>query len=180
MKIQGVDDMNYSFDTLKTLYDKYSIEKRDNGQIVIVDRKTRESFAFEGDFGEFVKFAHTWVFATRYNQSPNTLSVSKNNITDDEYGRAFSDSSRKIYNLIMESVVTCLQQTGRMLTQERIIYEIKKQINDSHVEDIVKGLFVKKGGHFSFLFWSLKVAGMDELLDRVHEHTNKQDRALAA
>ncbi len=195
MMIQGVDDMNYSFDTLKNLYDKYGIEKdSESGQTVVVDRKTRELFAFEGDFAECVKFAHTWVYATRYTPYGNSTSISKGKITEDEYGRAFSDSSRTIYNSIMERLVTCLQESGKMLKCETLIEEIEKNLNDyddndpdgNHkvnipvAENIVRGLFAKKGGYASLFFWCLKIAGMDDILEKVHEQASKQEHALAA
>ena len=66
MMIQGVDDMNYSFDTLKTLYDKYTIEKDSkSGRTVIVDRKTRDLWEYEGVYPACVNFDNTWVFEKR-------------------------------------------------------------------------------------------------------------------
>lgn len=182
MMIQGVDDMNYSFDTLKKLYDDYSIIKDSkSGRTVIVSRENDKLlFAFEGPFAECVKFAHTWVFATRYNQSLNTTSISDSNISTNEYEKAFGASSRDTYNVIMESVVACLQESGRILKCEALIEEVKRQISNPHTEDIVKGLYAKKGGYSSFLYWSFKVAGMDEILEKAQEQSQKQERGLVA
>lgn len=185
--IQGVDDMNYSFDTLKTLYDKYTIEKdNESGQTVIVDRKTRELWKFEGLFADSVMFAHTWVYATQYNPLQNASGSGEKEITEDEYGKAFSDSSRDIYNAIMEILVTHLQERDKMLGCSSLTKEVSKTIKNPAAEDIIKGLYAKKGRHAFLLCWSLRVAGIDieDFLERQQEKSEekeeKQEHALAA
>lgn len=187
MKIQGVIDMNYSFDTLKTLYDKYTIEKDNvSGQTVIVDRKTRELWKFEGLFADSVMFAHTWVYATQYNPLKNTSGTSDKELSEDEYGKAFNEASRDIYNAIMEVLVTHLQERGKMLGCSTLTKEVNKKINNPLAENIIKGLYAKKGRHAFLLCWSLRVAGIDieEFLERQQEKSDEkeanQERSLAA
>ncbi len=189
--------MNYSFDTLKTLYDKYTIEKdSQSGKTVIVDRKTRDLWEYEGVFAACVNFAHTWVFATRYNPSQDNANISKGKISDDDYGRAFSESSRDSYNDIMECLVTYLQESGRMPKCETLVNETSKKNESIETENVIRGLYSKNSWYASLLFWSLQVAGMEELLEdlleKMHEKntssgksTNKKDeeqegKALAA
>ncbi len=187
MMIQGVDDMNYSFDTLKTLYDKYTIEKdSESGQTVIVDRKTRELWKFEGLFADSVMFAHTWVYATQYNPLQNSSGTNEKDLSDDEYGKAFSDSSREVYNAIMEVLVTHLQERDKMLGCSALIKEVNKIVKNPASEDIIKGLYAKKGRHAFLLCWSLRVAGIniEEFLERQQESKeekeSKREHALAA
>lgn len=176
--IQGVDDMNYSFDTLKTLYDKYTIEKDSkSGRTVIVDRKTRDLWEYEGVFAACVNFAHTWVFATRYDPSQENVStsISKGKISDDDYGRAFSEASRDSYNAIMECLVTYLQESGRMPKCETLVNETAKKAEGSEAENIVRGLYSKNSWYASLLFWSLQVAGMEELLEDLLEKMQEKN-----
>ena len=174
--IQGVDDMNYSFDTLKTLYDKYTIEKDSkSGKTVIVDRKTRDLWEYEGKFAACVNFAHTWVFATRYNPFQSNEGINKSRISDDDYGRAFSESARDSYNAIMESLVTFLQESGKMPKCETLVNETSKKIESPEAENIIRGLYAKNSWYASLVFWSLQVAGMEDLLEDLLEKLQEKN-----
>lgn len=169
MKIRGVDDMNYSFDTLKTFYDKYTIEKdSESKKTVIVDRKTRELWEYEGIFAACVNFAHTWVFATRYNPFQEENS-SKKKISDDDYERAFNEISRDNYNAIMECLVTYLQEFGKMPKCETLVKETENKLENPYAQNVIRGLYSKNSWYASLVFWGLKVAGMEELLEDLLE-----------
>lgn len=166
--------MNYSFDTLKTLYDKYTIEKAGkSGRTVIVDRKTRDLWEYEGIFAACVNFAHTWVFATRYD--PDQKENTKSKVSDDDYGRAFSESSRNNYNAIMECLVTYLQEFGKMPKCDTLVEEVEKKLGNNEANKMINGLYAKKSWYASLVFWSLQVAGMEDLLEDLLEKMQEKN-----
>lgn len=174
--------MNYSFDTLKTLYDKYTIEKDStSGKTVIVDRKTRDIWEYEGKFAACVNFAHTWVFATRYNPFQDNSSASKSNISEDDYGRAFNEESRKCYNAIMATLVTYLQASGKMPKCATLVNETEDLIESPIASNIIRGLYARNSWYASLVFWSLQIAGMEELLEdlleKMHEKKANKDKS---
>lgn len=166
---------NYSFETLKTLYDKYTIEKTGkSGRTVIVDRKTREQWEYEGVFAACVNFAHTWVFATRYNPNKSE-NASKSKISDDDYGRAFSDASKDNYNAIMECLVTYLQEYGKMPKCNVLIENVSKKLGSLDANKVINGLYAKKSWYASLVFWSLQIAGMEDLLEDLLEKMQEKN-----
>ena len=148
--------MEYDFDTVKRLYDKYgiSVDPKTN-TYCITDRKDGKSYSFEGLGAEKVKFAHYWVYATKYGQS--TSSPNNSNITEEEYARAFSEDLREVYNTIIGTAIQHLQTIGRMCKVEALKNELSEAIY-AHAQDVAEGLYSKPNGYAAFETWCREVA----------------------
>lgn len=140
---------DYGFDALKILYDKYTIEKdSESNKTVIVNRKTRELWEYEGIFATCVNFAHIWVIATHYNPFAKESSSSKGQVSEDDYGVAFSEMSRKTYIAIMAFLVAYWQEFRRMPKCETLV----KETENPDAQNIIRGLYSKKVGMHHLYF----------------------------
>ena len=76
--------MSYDFEVVKGLYDKYGINfNEQTKQYEIKDRQTNQVYSFDGLGAEKVKFAHFWVYSTKYGHSTTTPDGST--LTQEEY-----------------------------------------------------------------------------------------------
>jgi hypothetical protein len=143
--------MSYDFEVVKGLYDKYGINfNEQTKQYEIKDRQTNQVYSFDGLGAEKVKFAHFWVYSTKYGHSTTTPDGST--LTQEEYDRAFNEFSREAYNIIMSTEVQAIQATGRSCRLE-VLEEELKSASYAHAQDIARGLFSKPNGHASFETW---------------------------
>lgn len=143
--------MLYGFEVVKGLYDKYDISfNEQTKQYEIRDRQTNQVYNFDGLGAEKVKFAHFWVYATKYGHSTSTPDGRV--LTQEEYDRAFGAFSREVYNIIMSTEVQAIQATGR-LSRLEVLEEELKSASYAHARDIARGLFSRPNGHTSFAIW---------------------------
>jgi len=155
--------MDFSFDSVKVLYDTYGIQK-ENDKYVIVDRRNQNKFDFESDFAKNVMFAHSWVLSTKYNHS----TTGGNSITEEEYIRAFDENSRQTYSAILSTIVQGLKSFNRMYKLDVIEKEIKESVGYVHACDIVRGLYSSPKGYESLEHWCRQASLLyseEQLLD---------------
>lgn len=166
--------MNYSFDTVQTMFMTYEIKNYEKlGRKVIIERENNNLWEYEGIFATIVNFAHTWVQATMYD-STKEEKPSKKELTEEDINKAFSESSRKSYNAIMECIVLYLQEFGKMPKCETLVKDVSKQLGSNEADDIVRAFYVEKKWHNALVFWSLQVAGMKKLLEDLLEQMQAQ------
>ncbi len=148
--------MDYDFDTVKRLYDRYDIgfDAKTNTHY-IADRKSGKYYSFEGLGAEKVKFAHYWVYATKYGKSTSTPN---NDTTEEEYALAFSDNLREVYNTIIGTSIQHLQSTGRMCKVEALQNDLSSEVLYAHAKDVAEGLYAKPNGYLAFETWCKEVA----------------------
>lgn len=150
--------MDYSLDKVKHLYDKYGIGKdRDSKNFVVYEKGTNNIFDFSSELANDVKFAYAWVYATKYGHS---VSSPNNELTKEEYERAFNETSRLTYDIIMSNAVQGLQSFGRMYKPEAFKKEVLDNVSYAHATDIVDGLFSKPNIYESFETWCRKASGL--------------------
>ena len=102
---------------------------------------------------EKIKFAHYWLYATKYGQSTSYDS----GFTEKEYERAFSDALREVYNIIIGTEIQHLQMTGRMCKVEALKSELSQALY-SHAGIVAEGLYSRPNGYATFETWCREVA----------------------
>lgn len=167
--------MKYNFERVKQLYDEYGITKSINSseQLEIFNRRNNIRYDFNSEFAQDVKFAHTWVAATKFNHSSSSPTSVNNKITEEEYIRAFNENAKEAFNIIVSTSILCLQAVGRMPKYELLEKELKKSSNYAHAVDIAKGLYSKPNGYESFELWCRNAAKKIRDEDFVYETNNK-------
>ena len=154
--------MDYSFEAVKKLYDRYGIGKdRVTGKYVIFEKGTNTVFDFDSDLANSVKFAYTWMYATRYGHSSASLTLNNDELSQEEYERAFNENSRLTYDTIMENAIMGLQSFGRMYRPEALKSEVAAIVPYAHAVDIVDGLYERPNAYASFETWCRKAAGIE-------------------
>ena len=160
--------MEYGFDSVKSIYDRYDIcQNLKTKEFSIFDKKNNNMYSFTGSFAEKVKFAHTWMYATKYGQSSSsTISYET---TKEEYERAFSDTLRDAYNEIIAVELNIIHNIGRMGTSEAVKKGVG-QAHYAHIGQVIDGLYSKPKGLASFEMWCKEIAKeytVDEWLSAV-------------
>ena len=149
--------MDFSFDNVQYLYDTYGNNK-ENDKFFIVARKSKIKYDFKSEFAQYVKFAHAWVQATKYNRSTTYPTTTQKTITEEEYANAFNDFSKQTYNTILCTIVQSIQSFGRMYKIEALEKELKDSIVYTHATDIVKGLYSNTNYYNSLENWCKKAS----------------------
>lgn len=131
--------MDYSFDAVKNLFDTYKLVLNEKKEFIAVNRVN--NIPYEGkSFVDQVKFAHTWVAAVRATR-PQTMPCS-NVVSQADYGLAFGESARELYDFVMELVSQTMQGCGRLLRYEALAKEVREaSLAIAHADSIVAGLY---------------------------------------
>ncbi len=159
--------MNFEFDTVKLLFDLFDIVNKDN-KYIILNKLDKTEYDFNDQFAENIKFAYTWVLATKYKPSIEM----NNNLTKEEYHQAFNEEAKLIYDTIMQKVISNFQSLGIIYPEEDLIIEVKKEI-PSFNSDIIKGLYANIDGYNSFVYW-VKEASLFELTKEENDFKRKR------
>lgn len=116
--------MNYSFEDIKEIYDKYTIMDVEE-KTVVFDRKK-----IVADFSEITRiqteFAHLWFRATKDAKSSAEL------MYEEDYQNAFSNESKDVYESIILTSQYSLLGEGRPLSEDDLIAWVK---SDTHNPD---------------------------------------------
>jgi len=146
----GQSDLVYSFAEVKKLYDEYSIKKDKDGNLLVVERGSG-AICTDQDPIDKVKFAHTWVQATRYGRPKNFPNQEK--ITQEDYSYAFDTEAKEIYDFIMESVSQTMLASRSLLRKEPLMADVLKADLRAHAEDTVSGLYSNERFLAAFNKW---------------------------
>jgi len=142
--------MDFTFDELKNLFYTFNLKQDIYGQYFIVNRQTGIPYN-DGLVVDYVKFAHTWVYATTHNRS---LKKDSNIMTQEDYDYAFNEEAREVYNLIMNYSNQVLKHTGRMIGKERLIEYIRQNgIPVNYLKSIVDAIYSQENFYNSYEIW---------------------------
>ena len=131
-------DMDYTFEDVKELFDKYNI-KKENNKFYVTERESNTLFGDE-QLVDWVKFSYTWIRACQYNRKRITFDLSI--ITDDDYYNAFNKHTEIVYNSIMKYSQEYFQAKNTMIAEDELIDKVKEDnINYKHTFDIISGLY---------------------------------------
>ena len=105
--------MDYSFDMVEKLYKEYAIGQNDaTRKLLVFNRKSMNTYDFDSEFANYVKFAHTWEYATEFGNTINSKDKIKN---------AFSDDARNYYGEVMNANIASIQKE---------LAEVQAQMNE--------------------------------------------------
>lgn len=138
-------NMSDSFFTLYPMYDfsLTSIKEAYDDYDVTVDSSEKYTLKKDGIvysdelIMDKVKFAYTWISATRYNRA---RSGNGSNITDEDYYYAFNDNAVDVYNGIMNTVLENNLDI-RNLETKNVLKNALSDINYKYSSSIVDGLY---------------------------------------
>ena len=150
--------MDYSFDMVEKLFkENIIVQDKNSGKYYVYNKTSKMYYDFEGEYANFVKFAHTWEYATEYGRSKPYVNEAQQE-SDIEY--AFSDTARNTYNEIMKANLASIIMQGRLFSQDELIQALNAR--DPYKKDmksIIEGLYEKQKGLESFNYWCLKATG---------------------
>ncbi len=130
--------MDYTFEDVKELFDKYNI-KKENDKFYVTERESNTSFGDE-QLIDWVKFSYTWIRVCQYNRKRVTFDLSV--ITTDDYYNAFNKHTELVYNSIMKHSQEHLQEKNTMIGEEELVNKVKEDnISYKHTFDIINGLY---------------------------------------
>lgn len=130
---------NFRFDGVKDTFDKYTLGKDKNGNLVAVDRNSGV-FISDELMIDRVKFSLSWVLATM-NSHPRTTS-DRSYVTEQDYEYAFSEDARKTYAIIMSEIQRELTTTGNINPIE--IVQSTEDFNYKYAKSYAENLFSQK------------------------------------
>ena len=159
--------MDYSFEKVKKLYDKY-VPTMVKGQMGVMDKTTKIPYVDE-DLINGVRFSHAWVYATMFEQSSSKPRLTKKdyindiatgNISKEEYIRAFNENAKITYETIINNVIEGIRSFGRMYKEEAIEKEVKLSVPYKNAPSIVRGLYDVKvpSVYLAFEDWCYRAA----------------------
>ncbi len=141
---------NYSLEEIEDLFKKYNLIKDTDGEFKVIDRKT--NIIYEGkNFVDKVKFAHTWVAATRYGRSLSSPNL--NGITESDYAYAFDEKAKEVYDNIMALASINMKTSGVLINPQTLENEITNYVNYKYAKSIVRGLYSEERFKESFKNW---------------------------
>lgn len=158
--------MDYSFESVKYLFDTYSIKKNENNEFIIINRQNNQPM-FGSDLEPMVKFAHTWVLARQNGRS--RLSPG-NKIYESEYLIAFNEDAEKLYNYIMASSIQGVQ-AGTFFKCEALKKDVSSAIPIAYGKETVDGLYATPKRLESFKQWVVNAnynMGIEPYLNNRH------------
>jgi len=149
--------MNYSFETVKELFDEYELVKDGKGTIMAARRGSKIPYTDAG-FVAMVKFATTWVRATEFQRSRQTTDLQV--ITEDDYKYAFSDQAKEVYDCIMANAGQTMAAGGRLMRQETLRTEVIRNNLYKYAPTIVDGLYSNSKYLQAFDTWVRNASGI--------------------
>ncbi len=143
--------MDYTLNSVKYLYDNYSIKKSERGEYIIVNRSNGQ-FVFGSDLEPNVKFAHTWFLARQEGRSRTTPVTG---ITEEEYSRAFDEQANELYDYIMATSIQAVE-AGSFLKSEALAKDVSEALPLPYVKETAIGLYENENRRLSFKQWVRK------------------------
>ena len=164
--------MNFEFEEVKRLFDKYALSMF-NGKWIVIDKKTNIPY-FDEKFIAEVKFAHTWVKATEYNRSRTT--PEKQIVTPDDYQFAFNEYAKTVYDAIMAYSKQVMQAAGTLYRPEVLKKEVEGVVRYRYAGSIVDGLYQEERYAKSFEDWVRYSTGIPQLYPQKNENQSYKGR----
>ena len=141
---------SYSFEEIEYLFNNFNIIKDSNGEYKVIDIRTN-AICEEKELVAKVKFAHTWVAATRYERSLDAP-YSKV-ITKLDYATAFNAQAKEVYEYIMAIASINMKAVGVLINPITLEKEITNYVVYTRAKSIVRGLYSKERFAESFKNW---------------------------
>lgn len=162
---------NFRFGGVRGTFDKYTLGKDDNGNLVAVERKTGTMHTDELIIDR-VKFSIAWVKATMNSHprtSPNGL-----NVTNQDYEYAFDENARKTYATIMACINYQLLTTGDIDPLE--VIEDAGTLNYKYASEYARQLFSQKKFAEATDTWARRA--IPNALPKTHPTLTEQEARL--
>ena len=142
--------LNMMNDIVEDLFKRYNLIKDSNGEFKVIDRRTNIIYETK-NFVDKVKFAHTWVAATKYERSLSSPGL--NEIPESDYAYAFNEKAKEVYDNIMALASINMQAAGVLLNPQTLENEITNYVNYKYAKSIVRGLYSEERFEESFKNW---------------------------
>lgn len=157
--------MNYSFETVKELFDEYELLEIEKGVLIAGGRKNHVLYDTVS-LVAMVKFATAWVRATENERSRTTTDIKT--VTEDDYKYAFSDQAKEVYDCIMANAGQAMAAGGRLMRQETLSKEVSQDTGYKYASSIVKGLYSNDKYLQAFDTWVRKASGIPVIVEELN------------